>query len=54
MPTSEDQLNGTEFINEFCRALWERGIQLIHANALRTKGRVERLFRTFRIGRLTR
>ncbi len=45
-PTLEDELNGTEPMSEFGRALKELGVQLIHANTPQAKGRVERLFNT--------
>jgi len=45
-PTIEDDLNGTEPMSEFGRALEALGVQLIHANSPQAKGRVERLFNT--------
>jgi transposase len=45
-PTIEEQLNGTEPVSEFGRALKELGVQLIHAHSPQAKGRVERLFNT--------
>ena len=45
-PTIEDELNDTEPVSEFGRALKELGIQLIHAHSPQAKGRVERLFNT--------
>ena len=45
-PTIEEQLNGTEPMSEFGRALKELGVELIHANSPQAKGRVERLFNT--------
>jgi transposase len=45
-PTIEDELNGTEPMSEFGRALQELGVQLIHAHSPQAKGRVERLFGT--------
>ena len=45
-PTIEDDLNGTEPVSEFGRALKELGVELIHANSPQAKGRVERLFNT--------
>jgi hypothetical protein len=45
-PTIEDDLNGTEPVSEFGRALKELGVQLIHAHSPQAKGRVERLFNT--------
>jgi len=43
----EEQLNGTEALSEFERALKELGVEVIHANSPQAKGRIERLFRTF-------
>ncbi len=45
-PTLQDELNGTDPVSEFGRALKELGVQLIHANSPQAKGRVERLFNT--------
>jgi transposase len=45
-PTIEDELNGTEPMSEFGRAVKELGVKLIHANSPQAKGRVERLFNT--------
>lgn len=45
-PTIEDELNGTEPVSEFGRALEELGVELIHAHSPQAKGRVERLFGT--------
>ena len=45
-PTIEDELNGTEPMSEFGRAVKELGVQLIHAHSPQAKGRVERLFNT--------
>jgi hypothetical protein len=45
-PTIEEQLNDTEPVSEFGRALKELGVQLIHAHSPQAKGRVERLFNT--------
>jgi transposase len=45
-PTIEDELNGTEPVSEFGRALKELGVELIHAHSPQAKGRVERLFKT--------
>jgi hypothetical protein len=45
-PTLDDELNGTEPVSEFGRALKELGVELIHANSPQAKGRVERLFNT--------
>jgi transposase len=46
-PTIEEELNGTEPLSEFGRALTELGVRLIHAHSPQAKGRVERLFKTF-------
>lgn len=43
-PTLEDELNGTEPLSEFGRALGELGVELIHAHSPQAKGRIERLF----------
>jgi transposase len=45
-PTIEDELNGTEPMSQFGRALKELGVELIHAHSPQAKGRVERLFNT--------
>jgi len=45
-PTLEDELNGTEPLSEFGRALQELGVELIHAHSPQAKGRIERLFKT--------
>jgi transposase len=45
-PTLEDELNGTEPLSEFGRALGELGVTLIHAHSAPAKGRIERLFNT--------
>ena len=45
-PTLEDELNGTEPLSQFGRALGELGVELIHANSPQAKGRIERLFNT--------
>ena len=45
-PTIEDELNGTEPLSEFERALKELGVEVIHANSPQAKGRIERLFKT--------
>ena len=45
-PTLEDELNGTEPLSEFGRALGELSVELIHANSPQAKGRIERLFNT--------
>jgi hypothetical protein len=47
-PSIEDELNGTEPLSEFGRALTELGVKLIHAHSPRAKGRVERMFNTLR------
>ena len=38
-PTLEDELNGTEPLSEFGRALGELGVELIHAHSPQAKGR---------------
>lgn len=45
-PTLEDELNGTEPLSQFGRALQELGVGLIHAHSPQAKGRIERLFKT--------
>jgi hypothetical protein len=45
-PTLEDELNGTEPLSEFGRALTELGVEIIHAHSPQAKGRIERLFNT--------
>jgi len=45
-PSIEEQLNGTEPMSQFGRALKGLGVQLIHAHSPQAKGRVERLFNT--------
>ena len=45
-PSIEDEINGTEPLSEFGRALRELNIELIHAYSPQAKGRVERLFAT--------
>lgn len=45
-PSIEEQLNGTEPMSEFGRAMKELGVELIHAHSPQAKGRVERLFNT--------
>ena len=45
-PTFEDEINGTEPLSQFGRALGELGVELIHANSPQAKGRIERLFNT--------
>ena len=46
-PTIEDELNGKEPLSQFKRALYELGVEVIHADSPQAKGRIERLFRTF-------
>ena len=45
-PSIEDEINGTEPLSEFGRALEELGVTRIHAHSPQAKGRVERLFET--------
>jgi transposase len=45
-PTLEDELNGTEPLSEFGRALAELGVTIIYAHSPQAKGRIERLFNT--------
>lgn len=45
-PSIEDEINGTEPLSEFGRALRELGVDLIHAHSPQAKGRVERMFNT--------
>ncbi len=45
-PSIEDEINGTEPLSEFGRALRELGVNLIHAHSPQAKGRVERMFKT--------
>jgi transposase len=45
-PSIEDEINGTEPLSEFGRALQELGVNLIHAHSPQAKGRVERMFNT--------
>lgn len=45
-PSIEDEINGTEPLSEFGRALRELDVNLIHAYSPQAKGRVERLFAT--------
>jgi len=45
-PSLEDEINGTEPLSEFGRALRELGVELIHAHSPQGKGRVERMFHT--------
>lgn len=46
VPSIEDEINGTEPLSEFGRALKELDVQLIYAYSPQAKGRVERLFAT--------
>jgi len=46
-PSVEDEINGTEPLSEFERALKELGVDVKHAHSPQAKGRIERLFRTF-------
>jgi transposase InsO family protein len=43
-PAEWDEVEGTEFLNQFERALKELGVEVIHALSPQAKGRVERLF----------
>jgi len=45
-PSVEDEINGTEPLSEFGRALTEFAVELIHAHSPQAKGRIERLFKT--------
>src|SRR4030043_805346 len=45
-PSIEDEINGTEPLSEFGRALRELGVNLIHAHSPQAKGRVARMFNT--------
>jgi len=45
--TIEEELEGTEALSQFGRALKELGIKVIYADSPQAKGRVERLFNTF-------
>jgi len=45
-PSIEDEINGTEPLSEFGRAVRELGVELIHAHSPQAKGRVERMFNT--------
>lgn len=45
-PSVEDEINGTEPLSEFGRALTELQVELIHAHSPQAKGRIERLFKT--------
>ncbi|NQT07152.1 MAG: ISNCY family transposase, partial [Candidatus Omnitrophica bacterium] len=44
--TIEDELNNTDHLSQFERALKELGVEVIHANSPEAKGRIERLFET--------
>ena len=45
-PTIEEEINGTEPLSEFGRALTELAVKLIHAYSPQAKGRIERQFKT--------
>ena len=45
--TIEDELNNTEPLSQFSRAVKELGVDLIYADSPQAKGRIERLFNTF-------
>lgn len=45
-PTIEDEINGTEPLSEFGRALTELAVKLIYAYSPQAKGRIERQFNT--------
>lgn len=45
--TVQDELDNTQPLSEFERALKELGVKVIHAHSAQAKGRIERLFRTF-------
>ncbi len=45
-PSIEDEINGTEPLSEFGRALTELQVEIIHAHSPQAKGRIERLFKT--------
>jgi hypothetical protein len=45
-PTIQDELDNSQPLSEFERALKELGVKLIHANSPQAKGRIERLFKT--------
>lgn len=51
--TIEEELEGRKAQSQFERALYELGVEVIHANSPQAKGRIERLFRTFQ-GRLVK
>jgi len=52
-PTIEEEINGTEPLSEFGRALTELSVKLIHAYSPQAKGRIERQFKTLQ-DRLTK
>jgi transposase len=45
--TIEDELNNTEPLSQFSRAVAELGVDIIYAGSPQAKGRIERLFNTF-------
>ncbi len=45
--TIEDELNNTEPLSQFSRAVKELGVEVIYADSPQAKGRIERLFSTF-------
>jgi len=45
--TIEDELNNTEPLSQFSRAVKELGVNVIYADSPQAKGRIERLFNTF-------
>jgi transposase len=45
--TIEDELNNTEPLSQFSRAVKELGVDVIYADSPQAKGRIERLFSTF-------
>ena len=45
-PTIQDELDNTQPLSEFERALKELAVEVIHANSPQAKGRIERLFKT--------
>jgi len=46
-PSIQDELNNTEPLSQFERALKEFGVEVLHAHSPQAKGRIERLFGTF-------
>lgn len=46
-PSIEDEINNTEPLSQFERAMKELGVEVIHAHSPQAKGRIERLFKTF-------